>query len=632
MSGRLLAAALLLALTSGCASHVAPLTLRDVAKGANVEAYADSKALAEAEGEGKLRRGANTKVKAGGRPVSVVTSHLTDGEIREISVVCERGQADQREYLTPLATLAVPRDGAADAGAFLSSAGLERRALVGFLPREKAALYETDKTDVFVGIGPGSPPRLALVFKGETALLLDLGGVFRWKAVENRLKAAVAANAGLEQVRDEVACVELIPYQEDRAAAEPLVKTFQGALDQRAAEISAAWTNASLVDRCALAREVHDVVLASGKKPDERFASLEKRLRDELGDQLDAEVKKATAAGATHTAAGWLVARARSMGDERALGEARKLLGASVSSLVPALSGTDDSLVEPLYGGDELLGARSPLVLLAGVRTGSRSQFLEAASGTAARLELGPVTDDVKESLAHEKWLHKYTYTNPQWIVWNDRLKGLEGELAAAEAMAKANSNYEKREQVNFNIYVTTTNLTMKAAYEAWMKVAGNLVAQIADHKTAQPRRRLPTQTTYDVETQAWSGTVTCHGPLHVDGAKHDIVLSYPVGANGARTKGSNASDDPAENIPASNTFTTKAVHLAEARKVLAKSLASTVGPHLRTAIRARLAAHLERVPDARLRGEEQDWAHYFFDLEQKNDARARFARALGGS
>lgn len=636
MKGRLAALVALATLAvAGCSGPAKAPTLRELASGASVDAFADPEALERAEAAGRLRRLPEAREKAGGRPVTIVASAPNEGEVRELSVICERGQSDKRVRLTPLAVKALPRDRNADADQFLKEAGLERRALVGFAPVERAAIYETSREQVFVAIGPGesgSAPRLAMLYRGDQAILLDLAGVKRWKAVENRLKQAVAVGATLEQVRDEVGFVALIPYAEERAAAEPLVRAFQGELDKRVVAVEGAWHGASLEERCALLREAQDLLGASKPAP-ERFVSLEKRLRDELCAQLDREVAQADAASAPHTAAGWLLARARLASDASALARAKKLLEASLDANVPALQGAEMSLVEPLYEGGLLLGEKAPVTALAGVKTGTRGEHARRATVPPGTLEVSAREDTLEEHTTRENRVHDFTRVNPAWVVWREDHARIEADMAANDAVMSANAGYEKSEQtINLNIIKTTTNLDMKARYEAAEQRGQGLKQNLAAHKSAEPRPRIPAQATYPVDVQTWSGKIQRRVQLTIQHEKIELVQDYAVGSNGDRTAGSQASDLASENIPPSDTWRAREAHVAAAGVVFAKGLAGALLPRLRSLLDRRVVASLERVKDPGVRLSEERWARYLLGLDQATADRDRCARALGGS
>ncbi|MCA8921280.1 MAG: hypothetical protein KDD82_05695, partial [Planctomycetes bacterium] len=271
---------------SGCgAPSLQPLSASALKDWDELASYTDEQALAAAEADGRLAKHRVGRGELGRRSLDLITVEgLTDGAVQDLAVYCDVVRVDAEAERKPIAFLATLRDPAT-----ANSGGLTRGKLLLVVPERQLTGYTCDQAGTYLfylRLPDGSAGLYAIARAAEGEAIDDFVEGQRWSSVVKRLERAVATGAALEQIRDEIACVEAIPFPEDRAAAEPLLETYVRELAQRADTIEAAWSGASLARRVVLTREAVDLAGAAAILPTRRFAQLAERLRPEVDAQL----------------------------------------------------------------------------------------------------------------------------------------------------------------------------------------------------------------------------------------------------------------------------------------------------------------------------------------------------------
>lgn len=652
MSPRLALA--LLPLLCGCAaSPPGPLATSDLLDWPRLEAWADPERVAVAQAEGAAARAAIEPLTLGERELRrVVAVGLRGGEVRDLTLVCERAVGQSDRALRPWALTAAPHDGPAMAVA-LDAAGATRGELLSIAPERRLTVWRTALPGVYrlYERGPGDQALLTGVARAPDDRALDdlLPGTRRWAAVARRVERAVATGAKLEQLREEVACVEAIPFEDERVRARPIFEVFARELEQRRAAVEAAWPAADLVERCRLAREAEDCALAARVLDDGRHRALADRLRAAVRSELEVAAEQARGAGQLAAAAGWLFAAATFAGPDAAAGagRARALAAPLVRALLPALDGPALRARRP--GLDALyapppLGLGDGLLVRLGLAPAGREAHVAAAAAPVARLEVGPLRGDLRQRAEEHTLEHRFTRPNPAWAEWRAAMDQAEAQLQAAAASAAATANYTRVESYYVHFHGTdgtfirtekrdrvVTDEAMRAAHQQACAARDEAQARRQRLAPLEPPRRLPARTTYVERWQVWSGHLEREVTLELDGRRLALPQRQPAPSHRVRTAGSQASDLPDENIPASDGWTTAEAIAADAERSFEAALPDLARPALVEAMARRLEADVaRRVAAGPGRQDELAWCRLLLGLPVAAPERARRLTALG--
>jgi hypothetical protein len=650
---RLGGALLLLALAPGCASSSTPgpLATADLLDWQRLEAWADPAGVEAAQQSGVAARAVLEPITIAGRDLRrVVAEGLRGGEVRELTLVCERSLGQAERALRPWALVAAPHDGATMAAA-LDAAGASRGDLHSVIPERRLTAWRTALPGVYrlYERAPGADGQAVLVgvarAPDDRALDDLLPGARRWTAIARRVERAVATGAKLEQLREEVACVEAVPFEEERARVRPIFDVFTRELEQRRAAIEAAWPGADLAVRCKLAREAIDGAAAAQVLDDGRHRALAERLTAEVRAQLLEAADVAERERRDFASAGWRLAAATFAGAESAAVAARgqDLLRARVLALLPALDGPANPGLDGLWT-DPPLGLRDALLGRYGLAPSGRAAHRAASTTPAARLEVGRLQGDLKAHTEDRTVVHDYTRPNPEWARWNDAVNEVARQLDAAVATAAATENYTTNETYYEHVHTTdgrfvrtdkktrlVTNEAKRAAHYQAKAAAEDAQIRLQRLAPLEPPKRLPAQTTYVEHWQVWTGEVGRPVTLTLDGQRAPLPQRQPAPSHRVRTAGFQGSDLREENVPPEDGWTTTEAIAADALRMFDGALPDLVRPLVVEALARRVAKDVEgRVAARPGRDDELAWAHLFFGLPLAADDRARRVGALG--
>ncbi len=493
----------------------------------------------------------------------------------ELALYCDAIRSDAEVRLSVAAAAFRPSGGGGEGA--LAGQGLSRGELFLVLPEERSAVYRAQgkKRHFLVYRRGEAGPELVALLHSERGFPIDnaFPGGMRWSSVEKRVARAVETGATLEQVREEVAFVQAVPFSEDREQAMGPFRVFVQEIEGRRQEIAGAWGAADLERRCELARRAAHLAAASQDLGDPRPAQLAQRLREEVLGQLDAALSAAEAAGASFTRAALTLAR-RSVTGEGAKGaDLGPLLAPRVAALLPAIGGEAPPSVDALYAGEKPLGLRGLLARL-GVGPGSRAAFAARAE-QPGRLILGPLQADYRAREQTVNVPHAYTVPNPAYPPWLAAVQRTERELLAAKNAVEANRNHTRRVLVKKTVYLNDPRAArgdnVREHYEIQTDEAMKMRFRQAEWKVTQcegqlralaarePPKRLPRRTTYPEHHQVWSGSAQRRVSVRLDGAGATIEQRVPAPKDKIRTPGWRGSDLREEHVAASDGWTTAA-------------------------------------------------------------------------
>lgn len=562
-----------------------------------------------------------------------------------LALYCDAIRSDADVRLSVAAAAFRPSGGGGEGA--LSAQGLSRGELFLVLPQERSAVYKAKgKRRHFLVYRRGEAgPELVALLQSQRGFPIDRAFPegMRWSSVEKRVARAVKTGATLDQVREEVAFVQAVPFAEDREQAMGPFRIFVQEIEGRRQKIAAAWSEADLERRCELARRAAHLATASQDLGDPRPLQLAQRLREEVLGQLDAALAAAEQAEASFTRAGLSLARRSVTGEGLQGADFGPLLRAQVNALLPAIGGAAPASVDALYHGERPLGLRGLLARL-GVGPTSRAEFAARAERPGQVL-LAPLQADYRAQERTVNVPHDYTVPNPAYPRWLAAVNRVQQELQAAQRAVEANKDHTRRVLVKKTVYLNDpraargdnvrehyeiqTDEAMKARYRQAQWRVTQCEGQLRGLAAQEPPKRLPRRTTYPEHHQVWSGSAQRRVSLRLDGAGATIDQRVPAPKDKVRTPGWQGSDLREEHVAPSDGWTTAAKLTAIARQSVAETLGAELLPHLRRSLEARLARWVASRPAA-ARADEQRWAAYLIGLPLEDPVAARCAAGLG--
>lgn len=617
---------------------VSALKGADVLDWDTIRPYSQTETLNESKGAGLLSSWSSRRVALKKRNYQCL-SIVPKGDYSKLELYCEAFGSVGDRKLDAKALVATPGAGVE---AELMASGLKRTELFLIEPKSRVVVYKTQGADrVYLGYRrSGERAELVAVARTSAGVPVDplFPGSVRWSSIQKRVARAIKTGATLDQVREEVAFASAVPFADDRKESMKAFQSFSKEIEKRAKALKTAWPKAALAERCDLSRRATALGQAARDLSRDDIQAMASGFRKELLGQLKTKIESCQRAQMKFSEAAWVLAR-HSVDSSAENKAALTQLESLQTEMVPALSGSVPSSVNELYGNRRIFGERALMPVL-GVRLVSSDSFARRCK-SPAKLERGAMKDSLKSQVKTVVVPHNYTVPNPAHAVWQAKVNEAQRRLSQAKSTRDATANYDKvvkdkttymnRDGSNKRVSEINRIVRNEAMYQSHLQAKAEISAmqQVLSRLAAvEPPRRLKRSTTYVVEHQLWTGQSSRAVRCALDGRPIVIAQSSQAPATRLKTKGFQGSDLAHENVPATNSWTTRESLVKTAQGAFDEALGAKLKPHLQACLKSRLERWIASKKSS-AQAEERFWAHIFLGLPVSKEDSKRSAQAL---